>query len=579
MAKEQRTSSARVIGALVAVSLLGVAASIGAVAWLVSGQDEVEQGTVLELTIDGSFTEGPAADPLAELGLGGGGTDLWTIRRALRHATTDDAVAGVLVTVRTPALGMAQSHELVTELARFRDEGGKPVHVLLQTDLIDDGNYYVAAAGTKVWATPEAWWTVNGMQADVTFWRGTLEKLHVEPDVVMFKEYKSAGEAFANKEMSEPMREALTDVLGDVQDLWLSEVSTRRGIDREALQQVVNRGTITGPLAKEVGLVDELGFLDQVQDELKAAAGAEQYQGLAIGKYAKKLPEPQGEHRVAVVFGEGPIVSAAADESPFASGGAIHGPKVAEAIRKAAEDEDIDAIVFRVNSPGGSAVGSDLIWREIERAQEKGKPVVVSMSSVAGSGGYWVAMGADAIVAQPMTITGSIGVVFTKMNLRGLYEWAGANVESISFAENSDLLSPYSSLDESQREQIVASIGATYEDFVRKVAEGRGKTFDETEPLAHGRIYSGRDALEIGLVDALGGIDEAVGLASEKAGFAPSDAALVVYPEPKDFFQMLIEGELSEVRVGSPAPAEIERWLRQAATPRVQARMPDVVLR
>ena len=573
--QNNRRGAGWVLLGLVAV---GLVLTIGAVAavYFLNAEPSLEEGTVLEITLDGEYRDGPAPDPFAELGFGPTTTSLWDVRQALRKAADDDNIVGVLVTIRSPSIGMGQRQELVEEFVRYREESGKPVHALIQTDLITDGNYYLATGASKIWVTPEAWWVVNGFQADVSFWRGTLDKLKVQPDVIMFKEYKSAGESFGNYEMSEAMRESLTDVLGDIYGAWLDDVASRRTLERDQLESYVNEGTLTGARAREVGLADELGYRDQVQEALKLEAGTEEYEKIGLRKYLERGDRsPAKGERIALVFAEGPIVSAPGGGSPFGmSSATIYGPAIAKEIRKAAEDDDVKAVVFRVNSPGGSAVGSDLIWREIERAQEKGKPVVVSMASVAGSGGYWVAMGADAIVAQPMTITGSIGVVFTKLNIKGFYEWIGAHVDTVTFSENAGLFSEFESFTEEQRAKVVESIGATYENFVRKVAEGRGKSFDETEPLAHGRIWSGKDALGHGLVDELGGLDVAIRLAAEEAGLDSEVPTIEVFPKQKDFFEQLLEGEFNVV--AAPPSVDVEAWLREVSAPKVQALAPTI---
>jgi protease-4 len=489
-------------GVLSAPALIGVGVAIG----LSDKAAEVESGTMLELKIAGGFSEGPnpTADIFAELSPGKL-SSIWELRNALRRAADDDAISGLLIEIESVAMGYAAMGELVDELERFK-ASGKPLHVLVRTDTVGEGAAFIAAAGSKVWATPEAMWMVNGLHADVEFYKGSLDKIHVEPDFIMFKEYKSAGEPYSREEMSEYFREALTDVVGDIQGNYVDELVAMRGMDRGAFMRLFNAGGFTPAQALEVGLVDELGYLDQVREAMLAEAGIEEWEGMSLGKYLKHsaAPEvPEGAHRVALIFGEGPIVATGGDASIFGGGAQIAGPKVAASIREAAEDEDVEAIVFRVNSPGGSAVGSDLIWREIERAQEAGKPVVVSMSTVAGSGGYWVSMGADAIVARPDTITGSIGVVFGKFNVRGLYEWAGAHVDSVSFAENAGIMSPFSTMSESQRALMTDLIGAMYDDFTAKVAEGRGLPVERVRELAKGRIWSGVDALENGLVDRL----------------------------------------------------------------------------
>lgn len=560
-----------VFGGLVVAALLVAGAAIGGVAWY-SGQGGIEEGTVLELTIDGPLSEGPTQDFFAEL-TGQTKLSLYDVRRGLRAAAEDEDVAGLRVRIGTPALGQAALEELASELERFGEH--KPVHTLLQTDMITDGNLYLATAGTKVWATPAAFWMVDGYRVDIPFWRGTLEKLHVEPDFVMFKEYKSAGEPYSRYEMSEHMREALDDVIGDLQQRWYDVVAERRGVDRAALVRFVDAGMSTGPAAGDLGLVDDFGYVDTIEEALREVAGTEEYEGLSLAKYLGQIEVDDADTRVALVFGEGPIVADAGPDNPFASGATIYGPQVAKAIRQATEDDAVKAIVFRVSSPGGSAVGSDLVWREIERAQEQGKPVVVSMSSIAGSGGYWVAMGADAIVAHPSTITGSIGVVFGKFNIRGFYEWIGASVETLKYTENADLMSPYASLTEEQRATLISSMDVLYSDFKRKVSEGRGIDYEAMEALARGRIWSGIDAEQHGLVDALGGLDTALEIAAEKGSFALDDARVVVYPKKKELIDMLLEGELGVTTDPVPDLAAVERLVHELSTPRVWAWMPD----
>lgn len=572
----KRSHGSRGLLILLGITLLGFVALVVGAYVVFNRSDSVEEGSTLEITLDGGYTDGPVVNPLAELGLGGGNTNsLWDLRAALRRAATDDAINGVLLTIRSPQMGFAQRQELVAELERFREVGKKPVHALIVTDMVTDGTYYLASGASKIWVSPGAWWVVNGLQADIEFYRGTLDKLKIEPDVIMFKEYKSAGETFLNTEMSEAMREATTTLLQDVFDLWLDDVAARRSMDRSALVDAVNLGTMPGARAVEVGLADELGYRDQVVDAIELEAGVEEFNGITVGKYMGKnrRPDVSGD-RIAVVFGDGPIVSAAGDDGPFSmGGGTLFGPTVAKHIRKAAEHDDVKAIVFRINSPGGAIVGSDLIWREIERAQEAGKPVVVSMGSVAASGGYWVSMGADAIVANSGTITGSIGVVFTKFNIDGFYEMLGANVDSITLGENAGVFSAFEGLDEAQRENVTALMESSYTQFVSKVAEGRGSTFDEIEPLAHGRVWSGTAALKNGLIDEIGGIDRAIALAAEKAELVADDPTVQVFPPKKEFFEQLIE-DLQGVE--TPADFDLEAFVREIGAPRIQALAPSI---
>ena len=578
--RKNQGSGIRVLVGLMVVGVVLTILAVAAVFALVDNTPSVDEGTVLEIVVDGAWSDAPVPDnPFAELGFGGGPSNsVWDVRRALREAASDDRIVGAFVTIRTPSMGFATRQVLVKELERFREQGSKPVHVLLASDFVDDNAYYLATGGSKIWATPEAWWMVNGLQADAEFYRGTLDKLEVKPEVIMFKEYKSAGETFRSYEMSEPMREALTAYLTDIFDVWVRDVAARRTMEPARVREAVDRGMLTGPAAVEVGFADELGYRDQVLDAFATEAGVDEVERMGLGKYLQGVEKRAvSGDRVAVIFANGIIVSAPGSDNPFAGSGMIHGPTVAEHIRKAAENDDVKAIVFRVNSPGGSAVGSDLIWRAIEQAQEAGKPVVVSMGDVAASGGYWVSMGSDAILAESGTITGSIGVVFTKLNLEGLWNLAGAQIDSVRLSENAGLTSPFESFTEEQYAQVEATIGSTYQSFVTKVAEGRGKEFGAIEPLAHGRVWSAEDALENGLVDAIGGLDDAIALAAEKADMGTEEPPFEVLPKQKDFFEQLMEGELGNVQQPLPLTrAQLEAWVREVSLPKVQALAPTI---
>jgi len=564
------------------LALIGLACIVGvpvAIGVAMNQEEPVEAGSILELKVSGGFSEGPGTpDIMAEL-TGESSLSLYDLRRALHAAAADDAIAGLFLDIPGAALGFAATEELNAAIRRFA-ESGKPVHALLRGDMVGEGSYFLASAADTVWVSPETMWLVNGLHVDVEFYKGALDKFHVEPQFIMFKEYKSAGEPYTREEMSEHMREAFEDVFGDVQRRFVQLVAERRGLEPRQVKAVMSHGIFASPAAQEAGLVDHLGYADQIREALREHAGTEEYEKLKMSEYVGRVedPAPEGAPTVAVVFGEGPISASGGGGNPFQTSAQIYGPKVARAIREAAEDEDVEAIVFRVNSPGGSAVGSDFIWREIERAQEAGKPVVVSMSNVAGSGGYWVAMGADAIVAHPSTITGSIGVVFGKFNLRGLYEWAGASVDSVTLSENADLMSSFASMDEAQLRAVRGTVQVMYDDFVRKVAEGRGMDFDAVEPLAHGRIWSGEDALENGLVDALGGLDVALETAREKAGIE-GEAKLVVYPPKKEWIEMLLEGELNVAAPPLDHAAALEALIEELETPKVRVVMPEFRVR
>ncbi|HUP25595.1 MAG TPA: signal peptide peptidase SppA [Thermoanaerobaculia bacterium] len=561
-------------GAAVTVFLFlaGLAGSMQGVA------PKIARGSVLELRLSGPMTESP---PIMDLGIFGFDMppSLWELRRALESAADDDRVAGLLLQVHGPAIGWASAEEIVAQLDRFRDSG-KPVYATVQSDMLDDLTYYLATGGDRIWLNPQTAGVVNGLVAESPFVRGTLDKLHVEPEVIMYKEYKSAGEMFANYEMSPYMREALEAVLQSMDGAFRSRVMDRRGVTAAALDELMARGMTSGEQLVEAGLVDELGYVDQVESAFEDADAVEEYEGVTVAKYLRSLGSTRAVSgdRIAVVFGEGQIVAESlAPSLPFFGTVMFSGPAVAKNLREAAEDPRVKAIVFRINSPGGSAVGSDVVLREVIRARESGKPVVASMSDVAGSGGYWVAMAADRIVARPTTITGSIGVVFSKLGLEGFFEWIGTNFDQVSTAPRADIfgIGPWG---EGDREAVLSWMDAVYGNFTRAVAEHRGLELAAVQEVAKGRIWSGTDALGRRLIDRLGGLDEAVSMAKEAAGIdAEQDVPLVVYPAPKTLWQRILEDDWTSAEtVAHALRTRLAEVLAGQTQPRVEALAPAV---
>jgi protease-4 len=557
--------------------------------WIGSKAPRIEPGTALEIRIAGPLPEGPALGALEQF-LRRSGPSLWEIRQALRAAASDTRIAGVFLDIEELDAGLAVVQELLGELDAFR-ASGKPIHALLRGDLARDPDYLLALGADEIVLAPATGLLVNGFNAEVTFWRGTLEKLGIVPYVFMLKEYKSAGEPFSRTEMSEAFRESLDAVLQDGMAAIVAAVAKRRGLDEQTVRRLIDRGLLSAEEGLQARLVDKLGYRDQIEQAFLDRSRASEYRQVEPEDYARSAERPKGRQpRIAVLFGEGPIVASSAEREidPLdPESELIHGPKLARDLLAAAEDPGIKAIVLRVNSPGGSPVGSDHVYRAVEKAQGRGKKVVVSMSDVAGSGGYWIAMGADRIVCHPATITGSIGVVFQKFDLSGLYRLAGANISQVKVGENADLLSSTTGLEGPRGERILAFMTEIYETFKKKVAEGRGLSVEEVEAVARGRIWSGADALEHKLVDALGGLEEAIRLAKERAGIAESqEVELVVFPRPTGLIEQIMRGDFASTRaglrrlLGGPAGGlpSLER-LRRAAEPRVEALAPTLRLR
>jgi protease IV len=409
---------------------------------------------------------------------------------------------------------------------------------------------YLASAADEVYLNPDAGLLVNGLMAEVGFYKKMMTKLKVEPQFLQFKEYKSP-ESFTREKMAPEFRSMLESILTDIQDRFIRTVASERKIDEARLRQVISKGMAPARLALQEHLVTALGYEDEIQSRLMTdkAGGGREYRSISAAKYLKALPEQpprSARQRVALIAGLGPIISGSGDELWESFMG---GETMAARLRQIREDKDIKGVLFRVDSPGGSAVGSDKVWREVRLLEKEGKPVVVSMAGVAGSGGYYISMGARKIVAQPSTITGSIGVIFGKFNLRGLYEdWLGISTDEIKLAENADIFSPVHSLTEQQKEQIRSWMEEIYNNFVRKAAEGRGMTFEDLEPKAHGRIYTGAQAQRLKLIDELGGMSTAVSLLKKELKVPENDEVeLVLFPKPKSLWQSLAEGDLFKV--------------------------------
>jgi protease IV len=550
--------------------------AIAAVGLLLSKKAAVKPGTVLEITLTGAIAEGPSSSFLSEL-TGGDSLSIWGIRRSLRAAASDPNIVGLRVLIQTPSIGWGAAEEILREMDKFR-ESKKPIYVLCQSDVIGDIDYFLATGGDRIWISPETGVLINGLTAEYKFWRGSLDKLKIEPEVIMYKEYKSAGEPYLNKKMSPYMREATTALLNNVESCFKERVTKMRGIDPKAYEDLLDRGMTTTNELLRMGFVDKQGYLDEVEKAFEKISDVGKYRGLKLSAYLSSLQTKsyKTEKTIAVVFGEGAILAQKVDGFGNAFGDYIFGPVLAKNIKDAADDERVKAIVLRVNSPGGSAVGSDVVNREVERAVAMGKPVIVSMSTVAGSGGYWISMHANAIVAEPTTITGSIGVVFTKFNITGFLDWIGVNVDTVTTHKYADLMG-YAPLDDDRKKLVMGWMDDVYNSFVKKVAEGRNLKFDETEKIARGRVWSGNDAIKIKLIDRLGGMDEAIAMAKEKAKLdTKGDYPLVVFPKHKTFMQRLLSGELFAGTPEIPTKADIIEFATEMARPSMLVQMPDI---
>ena len=544
--------------------------------------EPVERGTVMEISLGGVLAEKPSMSVMEQLGKTAG-SSLWDVRRALERAKNDDKIVAVKLTVLPLRAGWASVAELQSYLDAFRSSG-KPIYAYLGGDYVGEKEYAAALGADKILVPPGSAMFIDGLRAEAVFWRGTLDKLKIVPDVLALKEYKSAGEMFERTEMSGPFRESLTSLLQDTQDWFVESVASRRSTDAQAVRAQINKGLLTADEAKAAGWIDAVGYDDELEAKIQTATGIQKYKRISHADYLWRAGQrPSRRPRLAVVFAEGLIVAGGMDQGLFPRP-ILSGPRIAAAIESAAKDKDVKAIVFRINSGGGSATGSDQIWRAVKNAR---KPIVASMSDVAGSGGYWIAMGADKIIAQPQTITGSIGVVSLMFNLRGFYELLGANVDDVTLADNAGMFSAFENLSEEQRATLISWMEVVYEQFKQKVATGRDLSLDTVENIAKGRVWSGKQALEHKLIDGLGGIEMAISEAKRLAGIPQSEEVeLDVYPKPRTLLERFFAQGMPVAAVKGLDPAQLarlfpgghisEQLLRDLATPRPLALAPTI---
>jgi protease-4 len=556
-----------VIGGLAIVSvLIGGAVVVGARL----GKGVIAGNTVLEIDLERALLEDQPDDPVVEL-LAGKGVVVRDVVEALAKAGGDTRVKGLVARVGAAPVGMAQVQELRDAVAAFRACGKWAVAYAETFGEFGPGNgaYYLATAFDEIDLLPSGDVGLTGMMYESMFLRGTLEKLGVEPRMDHRKEYKNAMNTFTERAFTEAHREALAKVMDSQFGQIVRGVAAARGITDTQVRGAFDRGPYLGAEAVRAKLVDGVAYRDEVYEKVAAKAGGTPSY-LAVGTYLERAGRPhQKGETIALVYGLGGVQRGRSGYDPVFGDVTMGSDTVASALRKAIKDDTVKAIVFRVDSPGGSYVASDAIWRETVRAKKAGKPVIVSMGNVAGSGGYFVAMAADKIVAQPGTITGSIGVLGGKMLTSGLWEKVGVSWDEVHTSANTRMFSGTHDYSPEEWARFQAWLDRVYEDFTGKVAEGRGLSREKVAQIARGRIWSGEDAKAIGLVDELGGYPTALRLAREAAGLAPdAPIKLKVFPEKRTLLQALMEREKGEPSESAALAARtlttLQPYLREA---------------
>jgi protease-4 len=509
----------------------------------------------LSLEIEGELPERPASE--WESFLESPRPSLHALIESLDRAADDPDIRGLLVRVAAlPEAGWGRVQELREALLRFR-ESGKPCWAHLE--FAGNKEYFLATGCSKLAASPTALLFLQGLAAEVTFFRGTLDKLGIEAQFEGVGRYKNAPNQLTERGLTPPHREQMEALVDHLYAEYVKGVAEGRGLDETRVRALLEEGPFVAEAAREAGLVDELLYRDQVEVRVGGAPR------VRPGSYlrARRGLGLNGRPRLALVRAVGDIVHGESGTGPLGDG-TVGADTLIRGIREAGRDQSVRAIVLRVDSPGGVGSASDAVWRELGIARRR-KPVVVSMGDVAASGGYYIAMNADVIVAQPTTITGSIGVFSGKFSLRALYEKLGLTRGVVSRGGNAMLLSSWEPWTEEERRRIRRLNQAFYETFITKAAEGRGRTPEEIDAVAQGRVWTGTEAVDAGLVDRLGGLHTAVALAKEKAGIpASEEVQLVSLPEEKGLFELLRERREEDVGLRLLGP-EARALLRLAA--------------
>lgn len=509
----------------------------------------VPSGCVLELDLLSVPPETTGFDPLAMIAGGGRPLVLRQTVAAIHRAAKDDRVAGLIARVQLPAAAPGAVQELREAIAAFSEV--KPTVAWAET-YPGTLSYYLASAFREVWMQPSGTVGLVGFATNAMFLRDALDKVGIEAQFVARGEYKSAANVFTEDRYTDAQREADGRMIESLQSQVWQAIAESRHLTTEAIDALADRAPVLRDEAVSAGLVDRIGFRDEAYSRIgelsggpvEAGADADSHPDalprLYLSRYARtspKVPAPQMPGRkhkptIAVVTLHGPIVSGRGGRQVLPLGdSSAGGDTIAAALREAAVDDEVSAIVLRVDSPGGSVTGSETIWREVVRARERGKPVVASMGAVAASGGYYVSMAADEIVANPGTITGSIGVITGKLVSRELKDKLGVGSDSLRTNLNADAWSSNAPFTDEQHAHVEAETELFYTDFISRVADGRNLSVEQVDEVARGRIWTGADAKDRGLVDELGGLRTAIIRAKVLAGLDPDTKVRVLsYP-------------------------------------------------
>jgi protease-4 len=530
--------------AVVGVLSLLVAVILAVGVWRLAGSHvvPVADHTVLEADFTQAFTDAPPSGGISQI-FSAERPSLRDVVDALDKAGNDPKVAGLVAHIGDGEFATAQAQELRDAIAAFRAKGKRAVAYADSFGELGSGtkSYYLAASFDEIWVQPLGIVGLVGLRAEVPFFKGSLDKLGLAPHFDHREEYKTAMNSLTESSITPPHREEMQALLSSAYTQIVTGIASDRKIDVGQVKALVDRGPLLAEDALKAKLIDHIGYRDEATAALTAAVKGEG-RPLALHRYLERAGRPHKDGpTIALIYATGLITQGGSSGSPLGGSQSLGADSLIQAFRTAERDKEVRAILFRINSPGGSAVASESIWRETERARKAGKPIIVSMGDVAGSGGYYIAASADKIVAEPATLTGSIGVVAGKMVIDGLLQKLGVTWDAAQVGANADIESAMTDFSPVAYSRFEAFLDNVYAGFKERVADGRKMAPDAVEEVAKGRVWSGEDAKARGLVDALGGYDTALALAKSAAGIAADQEVTVkLYPPAADPAQRLL---------------------------------------
>lgn len=544
----------------------------------------LSDNSVLKITLDKPILEREIDNPLAELDLffsSESNLGLLEIKEAIKNAKSDDKIKGVLLNLTSVQAGIVTIDEVRQALQDFKSSGK---FVYAYSEFMSEGSYYLASVADSIYINPSGLLEFNGFSSELTFFKGALEKLDLKPEIFKVGEYKSAVEPFLFDKMSPASREQTLSFLSSIQNTLYRKISESRKLPLEKVNHISDSMLVHKPIdAVHLGLIDKILYYDEVEELMRNKLGVEKEKDLhfvSLKKYSDRTTSPEREetekkepdNKIAVIIAQGDINSGRGDEESIGS------DRIAEELRSARRDKDVKAIVLRINSPGGSSMASDVMWREVKLAAAE-KPVIASMGDVAASGGYYMAMAADTIVAEPQTITGSIGVFGILLNAQDFFKnKLGVTFDGVKTGKFSDIGTIARPLNDYEKKVIQQEVEDIYDDFITKAAEGRNLPKVDIAKVASGRVWTGEQAKDRGLVDVLGNFDKAVEIAAASAHLG-ENYELTYLPKKKDFFERLMhdfQDSMTNIFSSTTSTFALEKTYQQLVKRYngIQARLP-----